>query len=375
MSKKIKEQKVENLVEKSREVFKDCFLPNNCLVAAPCHMPYYPARSKSYFYCWAGRDLGYNVTGALHLEIDVFKEVLEWIWERAEGYRGNADNLGEGIILRSHHPNGRVREKGFQPDQTGTLLWAACEYQEKRGSFPLLKKVIKKSTKGLLNTWEKNHFSRVTEDLWEERITHPKFNNNFTYTLAACSKGLEKAGQVLSDKKAQKASKEMKNLLSEAYDDKRKYFLRRFGGEVEGDKNVDASLLALAWPFEVIDPKDKRMINTIEAIEKNIVDKRGVYRYQFDEYEGETESGDLHYKQGAGAWPLLTFWMSIVQNKAGNKKKAEKYFWKVIDRMGEDLLIPEQLFPEADSRVGVKPLLWSHMMFVHAAAELGYLKK
>ncbi len=36
--------------------------------------------------------------------------------------------------------------------------------------------------------------------------------------------------------------------------------------------------------------------------------------------------------------------------------------------------IPEQFFPKDDPREGVKPLLWSHMMFVHAAKELGYIE-
>ena len=75
---------------------------------------------------------------------------------------------------------------------------------------------------------------------------------------------------------------------------------------------------------------------------------------------------------GAGAWPLLTFWMSIVQNKMGNRERAGKYFWLAVNQIRDDLLIPEQVFPEGDPRVGVKPLLWSHMMFVHAAKELGY---
>jgi GH15 family glucan-1,4-alpha-glucosidase len=165
----------------------------------------------------------------------------------------------------------------------------------------------------------------------------------------------------------------MKVLIGNAYDEKSGYFLRRFGGRVEGDKNIDASLLALVWPFEILKPNDKRIINTITAIENNIMDEKGVYRYQFDEYEGEIENTDLHYKMGAGAWPLLTFWMSIVQSKIGNKKKAEEYFWLVINQLEEDLLIPEQMFPKGDPRVGVKPLLWSHAMFIHAAVELGYI--
>lgn len=371
-----KNQKIKKLIQKSSIIFNDCVLPNGCLVAAPTHMPYYPSQAKSYFYCWPGRDLGFNITGAFLLEIDVFKDVLTWIWERAEGYQSSVASWREGLLFRSYHLNGRIRESSLQPDQTGTLLWALYEYSKTNEISSLIKKVIKKSTKGLVDIWNKDHFKLSVEDLWEERIVHPRFKNNFTYSLAACASGLERANKIVPNKKASIAAKQMKQLIKEkAYDKKAGYFFRRFGGTVNGDKNIDASMLGLVWPFEIIKPDDPKMVNTVKVIEKYIANDRGVYRYQFDEYEGETENGSLHYKMGAGAWPLLTFWMSIVQSKMGNRKKAEKYFFMVLNQIDKDLLIPEQIFSKSDPRIGVKPLLWSHMMFVHAAKELGYLSE
>lgn len=367
-------QKIEKLVEKTKQVFYDCLLPNGCLVAAPSHMPYYPAQSKSYLYCWPGRDLGFNITGALILGIDVLDQILTWIWERAEDYQESLSEWKEGLLFRSYHPNGRIRETHFQPDQTGTLLWAIYEYSKAHKLSPLAVKIVKKSIKGLTGVWDKDQFKLFVEDPWEERIAHPRFGNNLTYALAACAAGLEKVSEVVPSRKAKTAAKQMRILIENmAYDKEAGYFVRRFGGTVGSDKNIDASMLALVWPFEIASPDDPRIISTVEAIEENITDERGVYRYQFDEYEGEIESANLHYKMGAGSWPLLTFWMSILQNKMGNRDKAEKYFWLVVDQVGIDLLIPEQFFPEGDPRVGVKPLLWSHMMFVHAASELGYL--
>ncbi|MFH1657352.1 MAG: glycoside hydrolase family 15 protein [bacterium] len=358
---------LENLITKTKEVFSDCLLPNGCLAAAPSHMPYYPKTAKNYLYCWPGRDLGFGITAAEHLGIDISEKVLSWIWERAENYQTAQSKWKEGLLARSYYPNGRIRETSFQPDQTGTLLWAV----QKIKPSPLTKKIIKKSAGGLIRAWDNDHFKLSAEDLWEERIAHPRFKNNLTYSLAACIAGLKK----VSDPQARKTTKQMEALIKEkAFDSQAGYFLRRFGGTVAADKNIDASLLGLVWPFEIIKADDPRMIKTIAAIEENITDEKGVYRYQFDEYEGEVEKGDLHYRMGAGAWPVLTFWMSIVQNKMGNRKKAEKYFRLVLDQLGKDFLIPEQFFPAGDPRIGVKPLLWSHAMFVHAAVELGYIK-
>ncbi len=367
-------QKIESLVERTRGVFRDCLLPNGCLVAAPSHMPYYPKGAKSYLYCWPGRDLGFNVTGALILGIDAIDPVLEWIWERAEDYQNPLSKWKEGLLFQSYHPNGRISESHFQPDQTGTLLWAIYEYSKTHKLSPLAEKIVKKSTEGLINVWNKDYFKISVEDPWEERIAHPRFRNNLTYPLAACSTGLERANKIIPNKNAELVAKQMRELIeTEAYDREANYFVRRFGGTVGNDINIDASMLALVWPFEVIRPDDLRMVNTVKKIEENITDERGLYRYQFDEYEGEIESGTLHYKMGAGSWPLLTFWLAIVKNRMGDYKAAEKYFWLSLDQVGDDLLIPEQIFPKGDPRIGVKPLLWSHMMFVHAAKELGYL--
>lgn len=371
---KDRKEKIKKLIEKTKIVFKDCLLPNGCLVAAPAHMPYYPPQAKSYFYCWPGRDLGFSVTAALHIGIDVFDRVLAWIWKRAEDYQISLIEWKEGLLFRSYHPNGRIRETHFQPDQTGTLLWAIYEYSKRHKLSSLAKKIIKKSTAGLVRVWDREQFKIFVEDPWEERIAHPRFKNNLTYSLAACIKGLEGANKIIPNKRAMTVAKQMRILIErEAYNKEVGYFLRRFGGKVEGDKNIDASLLGLVWPFEIIRPNDQRMIDTVKAIEKNLITERGILRYQFDEYEGEIEAGTLHYKMGAGAWPLLTFWMSIVQNKMGNREKAEKYFWLVLNQVDKDLLIPEQIFPKRDPRIGVKPLLWSHMMFIHAANELGFI--
>ncbi len=338
-------------------------------------MPYYPTRAKSYMYCWPGRDLGYSITGALHLGIDAYEETLSWIWEKAEDFKKAYDKSREGLLIKSYYPNGRIKEREFQPDQNGTLLWAIYEHSKIKKLSELEENVLKKATKGLVNSWKDDRFTAVTQELWEEKFVYPQFDDSFTYTLAACAKGLELSDKLISNKKAKETAKEMKDLIEKgAYDNDEDYFVSRFGGAVESDKILDASMLGLVWPFEIIKPDDKRIVSTVKAIEENLVDKKGVHRYRSDTYEGELEKGSIEYNLGAGAWPLLTFWMSIVQSKMGHKKKAEKYFGMVLDQLGDELLIPEQLFSIGDPRVGIKPLLWSHMMFVHAAKELGYIE-
>lgn len=371
-----KKNKINSLVKKSKQVLEACLLSNGCLVAAPSHMPYYPKEAKSYLYSWPGRDTGFSLTAALILGEDYFPKVLSWLWERAENFQKAPNHLSfaEGLILRSYYPNGRIREGAFQPDQNGTLLWAISEYSKIKKLSSLMEKVAEKLAGGLVKHWQSSHFSIPTEDLWEERISHPMYKTNLTYSLAADSCGLLWAGNYFSRKVFLENSLEMKNLIYNfAFDNNKGYFLRRFGGTIVPVTGIDASMLGLVWPFSILDVKDKRIISTVRVIEEKLLSPQGLKRYEYDEYEGEVEMGWFHFKQGAGAWPLLNFWLAIVENKLGNQEKAEKYFWQVLDQLGEDLLIPEQLFPKNDPRVGVKPLLWSHMMFIRAAKELGYI--
>ena len=126
------------------------------------------------------------------------------------------------------------------------------------------------------------------------------------------------------------------------------------------DYTVDASLLGLVYPFEVCGADDPRVVNTINAMEKKIVEDGGVYRYENDAYDGWVQDGRLRFK-GAGAWPLLNFWMAIYYAKRGEKEKAEKYQEWVLNRL-DSPYIPEQIF-ENELQKSVCPLVWAHAMF------------
>jgi len=124
---------------------------------------------------------------------------------------------------------------------------------------------------------------------------------------------------------------------------------------------VDASLLGLVYPFEICSANDQRMVNTVNAMERKIVENGGVHRYEKDVYDGWMREGKLRRK-GAGAWPLLNFWMSIYYEMRGEKEKAEKYNEWVLNRLNSPY-IPEQIF-ENELQKSVCPLVWAHAMFV-----------
>ena len=132
----------------------------------------------------------------------------------------------------------------------------------------------------------------------------------------------------------------------------------------------DTSLLGLVYPAGVVDALDEKMRGTIDKIiEKNTVDNGGLLRYPKDRYCGSVKNGRVTLT-GAGAWPLLNFWMAIYLCMCGDKKNARKYFNWPLERTEQH--IPEQIFRDK-KKSSVSPLAWSHAMFIIAADFLGSL--
>ncbi len=226
------------------------------------------------------------------------------------------------------------------------------------------KSLIDKAANGICEKWDNDHFVLVTNDLWEERLTFPDLKDNFTYSLAACIKGLECANAITPCRKWDKVAGEMRERLESHFED---HFFRSYGNL--SDKRIDASLIGLAYPFEVFSFNDERIVATIREIEAKIVMDGGIHRYENDDYDGWMLE-DMQRNKGSGAWPLLNFWMSIYYSKAGDKTKALKYYDWVIEKVND--FIPEQIFSNG-IQVSVTPLCWSHSMFVMASKELGYI--
>jgi glucoamylase len=352
--------KEEDLIESTKRIIKDASVENGAIVAANTDKKYYPRDASPYRYVWM-RDAFYTCVAADVLGIEIQKRFFQWCLERAEGFDR------DGVFYQKYHTNGAKAGGQFQPDQTGTLLWAVWHhysYKQRTEDATEFKDLIVKAADGICKFWDRNHFVVPTYDLWEERCTFPDLEDNHTYSLAACARGLRCADAVIEikneseKKKWLRCAKEMEKTINKGYDAKKGYFLRTFGKI--NDYGVDASLLGLVYPFEVCSANDLRMLNTVNAMEKRIVENGGVHRYEKDVYDGWTHEGKLRSK-GAGAWPLLNFWMSIYYAMKDEKEKARRYHEWVLNRL-DSPYIPEQIF-ENELQKSVCPLVWAHAMF------------
>jgi glucoamylase len=315
-------------------------------------------RSQILYYVWP-RDASFTCVAADTIGIDIQEKFFDWCIKRAEGFEKT------GLFYEKYYPNGLKALSKFQPDQTGSVLWAIWHHFRNDLKKALrYQKFIERAANGICNKWKCDHFAVITNDLWEERSTFPDLQENLTYSLAACIRGLECANTIVPNERWSVVANSMRERLENHCES---YFFRSYGRL--SDKRVDASLLGLAYPFEIFPSNDPKIVATVKELETKLVIDGGLHRYEQDEYDGWMY-GTQHRRKGAGAWPLLNLWLSIYYAKAGNKDKALQYYKWVLDKV--DDFIPEQIF-ENDIQISVNPLCWSHSMFVLASKELRYI--
>lgn len=142
-----------------------------------------------------------------------------------------------------------------------------------------------------------------------------------------------------------------------------------------GNPNVDASLLWVALPFNLVDVNDARFLQTVKKIEQDILRPGGgVYRYRADTYFG------------GGEWLLLTCWLAWVYIRLNRRGEAQRLLAWVERQANASGEMPEQVtafaldpsyFQPWVARWGdpACPLLWSHAMYLIVQTELDAFEK
>ena len=147
--------------------------------------------------------------------------------------------------------------------------------------------------------------------------------------------------------------------------------LRRGGYFVKSARNpaVDASLVWLATPLELVGDDDPVFARTLAVIERDLWRPDGLLRYRTDTF------------YGGGAWTLLTAGLAWHHARAGRRARAAELLAVVERHRGADGGLPEQVPTEGTDawfleywtrRWGpsASPLLWSHAMVLSARAAL-----
>jgi GH15 family glucan-1,4-alpha-glucosidase len=244
----------------------------------------------------------------------------------------------------------------FQLDGYGTWLWALGAHSARHGR-PLTPYLpgIDLCVRYLAAYWREPSY-----DWWEENMGH-----QHTSTLGALYGGLEAASWWDVDARvvaAETAAEIRTEVLARGVQDGR---LTKW---LDGD-GLDASLIACAVPFRLVEPHGDVARATAEAIESRLL-AGGVHRHPDDSY------------YGGGEWLLLSAFLGWYYAGVGRTDDAAAQLQWIAAQADDEGFLPEQvggnlIVPEAydgwRSRWGpvASPLLWSHAMFLTLAAELG----
>lgn len=250
--------------------------------------------------------------------------------------------------------------ENFQLDGYGAWLWALDAHGRRHDlSVEPFIDGVALSVEYITAFWDQPSY-----DWWEEHADH-----RHTSTLAAIHAGLSAAEhwpELPSETQARAAVAKAAILAAVTSDALRIGHLAKWLGGTA----VDASLLAVATPFGLLDVDDRLMRTTVDRIEAELDHEGGVHRYLTDTY------------YGGGEWLLLAALLGWHRLRAGDRAGARRQLAWVAAQATPSGELPEQvdghlLAPAAErawlDRWGpvATPLLWSHAMYLTLALEIG----
>ncbi|HLN89097.1 MAG TPA: glycoside hydrolase family 15 protein, partial [Candidatus Binatia bacterium] len=268
----------------------------------------------------------------------------------------------------------------IQEDETASVLYALWKYYEKNGNLEFVTKVydrlVVKAADFMLRYRDPDtQLPKPTFDEWEEKV------GVFTSTVASVCAGLDAAAKfakVFYDSSRQETlsevSTQIKNAMIEyLYDARLKRFIKGIYPNGEKDITVDSSV-STVFVCEVLDAKDIRVKNTMEALASSLqvkTDVGGLARYQNDHYR--RVSTDTPGNPWVISTVRLARWHIAKATSLDELAVAMNFLeWATRIALSTGAL-PEQLDPYSSKPISATPLLWSHAEYVLAVTE--YISK
>jgi GH15 family glucan-1,4-alpha-glucosidase len=134
-----------------------------------------------------------------------------------------------------------------------------------------------------------------------------------------------------------------------------------------GSSNLDASLLMIPL-VGFLPPDDPRVVGTIDAVRRTLLDDGFVRRY---ETEAASDGDDVDGLPGSeGAFLVTTFWLADALALAGRTDEAREVFERLRGLCNDVGLLAEEYDPAAGRMLGNFPQAFSHVGIVTTAANL-----
>jgi GH15 family glucan-1,4-alpha-glucosidase len=196
------------------------------------------------------------------------------------------------------------------------------------------------------------------EGIWEIRGERQHFVHSKVMTWVA----FDRASRAVAGKRRAAHYRRIadaihKDICAKGIDPRRGCFVQAYGST-----RLDASLLLLPL-VGFLPGRDKRIRRTVEEIEKRLLRKGLVLRY-------ETETGIDGLPPGEGAFLACSFWLADNYLMLGRRADARRLFNR-LKRLGNDVgLFAEEYDPEAKRMLGNFPQAFSHVALINTALNL-----
>ncbi|MFB7634923.1 glycoside hydrolase family 15 protein [Streptomyces sp. NPDC056149] len=213
--------------------------------------------------------------------------------------------------------------------------------------------------------WVEKHWDEPDEGIWEVRGPRRHFVHSKVMTWVAVDRTVKliESGDVDGPLERWKDLRETihRDVCERGYDKERNTFTQSYGSQ-----ELDASLLLIPQ-VGFLPPDDKRVIGTIEAIQRELSTEDGfVLRYPtageglgVDGLEGEE-----------GAFLACSFWLADDLAMIGRVEEARKLFEKLLSLRNDLGLLAEEWDSKLQRQVGNFPQAFSHVPLIDTALRL-----
>lgn len=305
-----------------------------------------------------------------------------------------------GYFLHKYNPNGSLGSSWhpwvsndnkkilpIQEDGTGLILWALWFHFDK---FRDIEFAVRQYENLVIRCGDflasyRDHVTGLplpSYDLWEEKWGIHTFTVSAVYAGIKAAENFSKFfGDTKRAKIYKEAAEEIKAAMAEyLYSIEHKRFLKTIiqvkEDSFESDLTVDASIYAPFY-FGVFEPKDEKVVNTMNVIKEHLrvkTDVGGIARYEGDSYHRVSDNiADVP----GNPWFICTLWLAQWHiAKADNFTELQEAIsilrWVASKALPSGILA-EQINPFTGQPLSASPLTWSHAAFV--AAVLEYMNK
>ncbi|MEU1041518.1 glycoside hydrolase family 15 protein [Streptomyces sp. NPDC005551] len=210
-----------------------------------------------------------------------------------------------------------------------------------------------------------DHWDQPDEGIWEVRGPRRHFVHSKVMAWVAVDRTIKLIESGDADGPLEKW-RELRDdihrdVCEKGYDKERNTFTQSYGSQ-----ELDASLLLIPQ-MGFLPPDDKRVIGTIEAIQRELSTEDGFIL----RYPTSGEHAGLDGLEGdEGAFLACSFWMADDLAMIGRVDEARKLFEKLLDLRNDLGLLAEEWDPRLKRQVGNFPQAFSHVPLIDTALRL-----